>query len=42
MSRPTTAMEETEGSYAGWYIGAGIIVAVLAISFALWFLYHPI
>ncbi len=33
--------EETPGSYAGWYIGLAIIVAVLAIGMALWFDYHP-
>ncbi len=49
MTKPSTAgytsegvpLEGELGSYAGWYIGAGIIVAVLAIGFGLWFVYHP-
>jgi hypothetical protein len=35
------APEESPGSYAGWYIGAGVVVAVLAVGAALWFMYHP-
>ena len=35
------ALGEAPGSYAGWYIGLGLIAAVLAIGFALWFMYHP-
>lgn len=42
---PSTQMsppeEEGSGSYAGWYIGVGIIVAVLGIGMVLWFTYHP-
>ena len=38
-ARPTPGSEE--GTYAGWYIGAAVIVAVLAVSFTIWFIYHP-
>jgi hypothetical protein len=33
--------DDTTGSYAGWYIGVGIVAATLAIGLALWFIYHP-
>ena len=32
---------EFSGSYRGWVVGGLIIVAILVISAALWFHYHP-
>jgi hypothetical protein len=43
-SRPSQATanpESDEGSYAGWYIGGALIVAVIAVGLGLWFVYHP-
>jgi hypothetical protein len=37
-----TMAEEPEGSYAGWYIGTGMILGILAIAFGLWFYFHPL
>jgi hypothetical protein len=34
-------VEGEQGSYAGWYIGVAIIVAVFAVGIGLWFVYHP-
>lgn len=34
-------VEGEPGSYAGWYIGFAIIVAILAVGAGLWFVYHP-
>ncbi|MCI4362745.1 MAG: hypothetical protein L3K13_00325 [Thermoplasmata archaeon] len=34
------AADTEEGSYRGWGIGVGVILAVLAVGLALWFLYH--
>lgn len=30
----------SEGSYAGWYIGLGIVAAVLVAGLGLWMFYH--
>lgn len=29
------------GRYTGWLVGAAIIVGVLAVGAALWFMHHP-
>jgi hypothetical protein len=34
------AADSERGSYRGWAIGGGVIVAVLAIGLSLWFIYH--